>query len=172
MILSSLPYRKNKSSYELRRQECHWEYAVAKLDNSIMESSDQDVHPSKYSNKGSKTEPTNISEVKEKSGHQVPQFNCDQCIFQGASCKEIKHRTRLRQKIHHLDEKKVIVMLMKLNLQGLFVQMIQEQNSSWKKTNFKFEDCEYTTKGELYVVNHSAKLHNQFVESGLALPYS
>ena len=56
---------------------------------------------------------------------------------------------------------------MKLNLQRLFVQ-----NTSWKKTNLKCEDCEYTTKGELYLVKHSAKLHNQFVECGLALPYS
>ena len=66
----------------------------------------------------------------------------------------------------------VIVMLMKPNLQRLFVQMIQKQNTSWKKTNLKCEDCEYTTKGELYLVKHSAKLHNQFVECGLALPYS
>ena len=50
--------------------------------------------------------------------------------------------------------------------------MIQKQNTSWKKTNLKCEDCEYTTKGELYLVKHSAKLHNQFVECGLALPYS
>ena len=78
---------------------------MAKLDNSILESSDKDVHPSKESNKGSETEPTNISEVTEKSAYQVPQFNCDQCIFQGASCKEVKHHTRLRQKIHHLDGK-------------------------------------------------------------------
>ena len=78
---------------------------MAKLDNSILESSDKDVHPSKESNKGSETEPTNISEVTEKSAHQVPQFNCDQCIFQGASCKEVKHHTRMRQKIHHLDGK-------------------------------------------------------------------
>ena len=48
---------------------------MAKLDNSILESSDKDVHPSKESNKGSETEPTNISEVTEKSAHQVPQFN-------------------------------------------------------------------------------------------------
>ena len=41
----------------------------------------------------------------EKSAHQVPQFNCDQCIFQGASCKKVKHHTRLKQKIHHLYEK-------------------------------------------------------------------
>ena len=106
MVLSSLPYLKNKSSSELRRQECHWEDAVAKLDNSILESSDKDIHPSKDSNKGSETEPTNIYEVTEKFGHQVPQFNCDQCIFQGASCKKVKHHTRLRQKIHHLYEKK------------------------------------------------------------------
>ena len=78
---------------------------MAKLDNSIPESSDKDVHPSKDSNQGSETEPTNISEMTEKSGHQVPQFNCDQCIFQGASCKEVKHHTRLRQKTHHLDVK-------------------------------------------------------------------
>ena len=78
---------------------------MAKLDNSIMESSDKDVHPSKESNKGSETEPTNISEVTEKSAHQVPQFNCDQCISQRASCKEVKHHTRLRQKIHNLDGK-------------------------------------------------------------------
>ena len=82
MVLSSLPYLKNKSSSELRRQECHWEDAVAKLDNSILESFDKYIHPSKDSNKGSETEPTNISEVTEKIGHQVPQFNCDQCIFQ------------------------------------------------------------------------------------------
>ena len=70
-----------------------------------LESSDKDVHPSKESKKGSDTEPTNISEVTEKSAHQVPQFNCDQCIFQGASCKEVKQNTRLRQKIHNLDGK-------------------------------------------------------------------
>ena len=50
--------------------------------------------------------------------------------------------------------------------------MIQKQNTSWKKTNLNCEDCEYTTKGELYLVKHSAKLHDQFVECGLALPYS
>ena len=54
---------------------------MAKLDNSILESSDKDIHPSKDSNKFSETEPTNISEVTEKFGHKVPQFNCDQCIF-------------------------------------------------------------------------------------------
>ena len=75
LILSSLPYLKKKSSSELRRQERHWEDAVAKLDNSILESSDKFIHPSKESNKGSETEPTNISEVTEKSAHQVPQFN-------------------------------------------------------------------------------------------------
>ena len=79
---------------------------MAKSNKSILESSDKDVHPSKESNKGSLIEPTNISEVTEKSASQVPQFNCDQCIFQGASCKEVKHHTRLRQKIHHLDGKK------------------------------------------------------------------
>ena len=68
---------------------------MAKLDNSILESSDQDVHPSQESNNGCETEPTNIS--------KVPQFNWDQCIFQGASCKEVNHHTRLRQKTHHLD---------------------------------------------------------------------
>ena len=70
---------------------------MAKLDNSILESSDKDVHPSKESNKSGDPEPTNISEVTEKSAHQVPQFNCDQCIFHGASCKDVKHHTRLRQ---------------------------------------------------------------------------
>ena len=73
MVLSFLPYLKNKSSSELCRQECHWEDAVAKLDNSILESSDKDIHPSKDSKKGSETEPTNISEVTEKFGHQVAQ---------------------------------------------------------------------------------------------------
>ena len=63
-------------------------------------------------------------------------------------------------------------MLMKLNLHRLFVQMIQKQNTSWKKTNLKCEDCEYTTKEELYLVKHSAKLHNLLVECGLTLPYS
>ena len=67
---------------------------MAKLDNYILESSEKDVHPSKESIKGSETEPTNLSEVTEKSAHQV-QFNCDQCIFQGTSCKEVKH--------HHLE---------------------------------------------------------------------
>ena len=67
---------------------------------------------------------------------------------------------------------KVIVILMELNLQRLFVQMIQMQNTSWKITYLKCEDCEYTTKGELYLVKHSTNLHNQFVECGLALPYS
>ena len=105
MILSSLPYLKNKSSSELRRQECFWEVALAKLDNSILESSDKDFHQRKDSNKGSETEPTYISEVTEKSGHQVPQFICGQCIFQWASCKELKHHTILRQKMHHLDGK-------------------------------------------------------------------
>ena len=38
--------------------------------------------------------------------------------------------------------------------------------------NLKCEDCEYTTKGEPYLVKHSTKLHNQYVECGLALPYS
>ena len=108
LIFSSLPYLKNKSSSEVRRKECHWEDAVAKLDNSILESSDTDVHPSK-------------------------------------------------------EQIKVV----KLNLQKLFVQMFQKQNTSWKKTNLKCEDCEYTTKGELYFVKHSAKLQNQFVECGL-----
>ena len=61
---------------------------------------------------------------------------------------------------------KVIVMLIKSNLQRLFVQMIQKQNTSWQKTNLKCEDCEYTTKGELYLMNHSAKLHDQLVECG------
>ena len=61
---------------------------------------------------------------------------------------------------------------MKLNLQRLVVQMIQKQNTSWKKTNLKCEDGEYTTKEELYLVKYSAQLHNQFVECGLALPYS
>ena len=61
---------------------------------------------------------------------------------------------------------------MKPNLQRRFVQTIQKQNTSWKKTNFKCEDCEYTTKGKLYMVKHSAKFHNQFVACGLALPYS
>ena len=103
---------------------------MAKLDNSILESSEKDVHPSKESNNGSETDPTNISEVTEKSLHQVPQFNCDQCIFQGASCKEVKDHTILRQKIHHLDGKKMIIMWMKFNLQRLSVQMIQKQNTS------------------------------------------
>ena len=58
---------------------------MAKLDNSMQESSDKDVHPSIESNEGSETEPTNISKVTEKFANQVPQFNCDQCIFQGAS---------------------------------------------------------------------------------------
>ena len=75
---------------------------MAYLDNSILESSGKHVHPSREANKGSDTEPTNISEVTEKFAHQVPQFNCDQCIFLGASCKEVKHHTRLRQKIHNL----------------------------------------------------------------------
>ena len=44
---------------------------MAKLDNSILESSDKDVHPSKESKKGIDTEPTNISEVTEKSAHHV-----------------------------------------------------------------------------------------------------
>ena len=78
---------------------------MAKLDSSILESSDKDVNPSKDSNKVIETESTNISEVTDKSGHQVPQFNCDPCFFQGASCKEVKHHTRLRQNIHHLDGK-------------------------------------------------------------------
>ena len=52
------------------------------LDNSILVSSDKDVHPRKDSNKGSDTEPTNISEVTEKFVHNVLQFNCYQCIFQ------------------------------------------------------------------------------------------
>jgi hypothetical protein len=68
---------KNKSSSELCRQECHWEDAMAKLDNSILESSDKDIqarYPSKESNKGSDTEPTIIPEATEKSAHQVPQF--------------------------------------------------------------------------------------------------
>ena len=54
-----------------------------------MESSDKDVHPSKDSNKGSETEQTNISEVTEKSGHQVPQFNCDQCISKELLAKKL-----------------------------------------------------------------------------------
>ena len=58
----------------------HWEDAVAKSDNFILESSDKDVHPSKESNKGSETEPSNISEVNENSASQVSQFNRDQCI--------------------------------------------------------------------------------------------
>ena len=78
---------------------------MAKSDKSTLESSDKDVHLSKVSNKGSETEQTNIPEVTEKSAYQVPQFNCDQCIFQGASCKEVNHHTRMRQKIHHLDGK-------------------------------------------------------------------
>ena len=78
---------------------------MAKSDNSILESSGEDVNPSKESNEGSETEPTNISEVTEKSASQVPQFNCDQCIFQGASYKEVKHHTRMKQKIHQLDGK-------------------------------------------------------------------
>ena len=78
---------------------------MAKLDNSVLESSDKNVHPSKESNKGSETEPKNISEVTENSAHQVPEFNCDQCIFQGASSKKVNYHTRLRQKIHHLDGK-------------------------------------------------------------------
>ena len=61
---------------------------MAKLDNSILESSDKGVHPSKESNKGSETEPTNISEVTEKSAYQVPQFNCDQCISNGLLTKK------------------------------------------------------------------------------------
>ena len=55
---------------------------MAKSDNSILESSGEDVNPSKESNEGSETEPTNISEVTEKSASQVPQFNCDQCSIQ------------------------------------------------------------------------------------------
>ena len=50
------------------------------MDNFILESSDKDVHPSKESNKGSETEPSNISEVNENSASQVSQFNRDQCI--------------------------------------------------------------------------------------------
>ena len=78
---------------------------MAKSVNSILESSDKDLHPSKESNKCSETEPTNISEVTEKSLSQVPQFICDQCIFQGASYKDVKHHTRMKQKIHQLDGK-------------------------------------------------------------------
>ena len=51
---------------------------MVKSDNSILESSDKDVPPSKESNKGSETEPTNISEVTEKSAYQVSRLNCDQ----------------------------------------------------------------------------------------------
>ena len=60
---------------------------------SILESSDEDVHSSKESNKGSETEPTTISEVTEKSASRVPQFTCDQCIFHGSFYKEVKHHT-------------------------------------------------------------------------------
>ena len=76
-----------------------------KSDNFILESSDKDVHPSKESNKCSETEPTNISEVTEKSASQVPQFNCDQCIFQGASYKEVKHHNRIEQEINQFNGK-------------------------------------------------------------------
>ena len=56
---------------------------------------------------------------------------------------------------------------MKPNLQRLFVQMNQKQNTSWKKTNLKCEDCEYPIKGELYLMLHSAKeggwkYHNRY----------
>ena len=102
---------------------------MEKADNSILESSDKDVHPSKESNKSSETEPTNISEVTEKSAYQVPQFNCDQCIFQGTSYKEVKCHARMRQNI--ICMKKVFVVLMKANLQRLFVQMIQNQKTLW-----------------------------------------
>ena len=46
---------------------------MAKSDKSILESYDKDVHPSKESDKGRETEPTNISsEVTEKSSSQTP----------------------------------------------------------------------------------------------------
>ena len=144
---------------------------MAKSDNSILESSDKNVHPSKVLNKGNETEPTNISEVTEKFASQVPQFKCDQIILQGDSYKEVKHCTRMKQKIHKLDGKKMIVMLIKTNLQRLSVQMIQNQKTSWTFC-LKCEDCEYTTKEELYLVKHFSKLHIQCVECGLTLPYS
>ena len=53
-----------------------------KSDNTILESSEEDVHPSKESNKCRETEPKNLSELTEKSASQVPQFNCDQYILQ------------------------------------------------------------------------------------------
>ena len=52
----------------------HWDLLLGcygKSDNSILESSDEVVHPSKESNKCSETEPTNISKVTEKYASQV-----------------------------------------------------------------------------------------------------
>ena len=67
--------------------------------------------------------------------------------------------------------KKIIAMLMKANLQRLSVQMIQNQKTS-RTFCLKCEDCEYTTKEELYMVKRSSKLHIQCEECALTLPYS
>ena len=80
---------------------------MAKSGNFILYTSDKDVHLSKESNIVSDTEPTNKSEMTENSASQVPQFNCDQCIFQGASYREVKHHIGMKQKIHQLDGKKL-----------------------------------------------------------------
>ena len=102
---------------------------MAQFDKSILESHDEDVDPSKESDNGSETEPTNISsEVTEKSSCQTPQFKFDQCSIKGASYKGVKHHTRMKQKINWMD--KVITMLMNASLQRLFVQMIQNQKAS------------------------------------------
>ena len=63
---------------------------MAKFNRSILKSYDLDVDLSKESDKGSETEPTNISsEVTEKSSSQTPQFKFDQCSIKGASYKGI-----------------------------------------------------------------------------------
>ena len=54
----------------------------------------------------------------------------------------------MKKKINWMD--KVIAMLMNANLQRLFVQMIQNQETLWERNiTLKCEDCEYTTKEKL-----------------------
>ena len=118
-----------------------------KSDNSFLESSDKDVHPRKESNKCSETEPTNISEVTEKSAPQH-QFNCDQCIFQWASYKDVMHHTRIKQKINQMDGKSDCNVDESNSAKTLRPDDSKSENFM-KKKSIKCEDCEYTTKEEL-----------------------
>ena len=83
----------------------------------------------------------------ENSASKVPQFNCDQCIFQGASYREVKHHIGMKQKIHQLDGKNDFNVDESQSEKTLSVaDDSKSEDVIEKKRNLKCKDCQYTTK--------------------------